>query len=213
MQFKLGTLGGGGLADLVADEAADGDLVTELLSDLGDVLADGNLRVFLHEALIHKADRLEIFLDFAFNDLGDCLCRFAFDGVAGFSDLALLLKDARINLFARDRDGAGRGDLQSDVADQFAEGLVGGGGFLACAHFDEHADFRAGMDISRDQAVAIHFEARVAVDLDVLADLRDLFRAERFEIFVRIVREALGDFIAEGAEGLVLRDEKDPYSI
>src|SRR5688572_26975876 len=66
-------------ADLEADEAADGNVVAELLAHRGDVISHGDFRVLFDEALVEQAIALIEFLELAFNDLGDGLWRLVFD--------------------------------------------------------------------------------------------------------------------------------------
>src|ERR1041385_4544927 len=53
------------LADLEANEAADCNLVTELLGDLRDVFLHADFGVLLNEALIHETISLEEFFQHA----------------------------------------------------------------------------------------------------------------------------------------------------
>ena len=78
---------------------------------------------------------------------------------------------------------------------------------LARADFDQHADLRAGVDVSGDESVAGNFDARVTGDLDVLANLRHDGDAVGFDVRVRIRRKFLCDVVAESAEAVVLRDK------
>src|SRR5258705_10732343 len=55
-------------ADLEADEAANGVLISELLGDLGDVFLDVAPGIALHEALIYEAVGLEKLVQHARQD-------------------------------------------------------------------------------------------------------------------------------------------------
>ena len=64
--------------------------------------------------------------------------------------------------------------------------VIGDGAFLARADFHQHADLGAGVDVSGDHAVAGHFHARMAGNLDVLPNLRHRGFALGFEVRLRI---------------------------
>ena len=78
---------------------------------------------------------------------------------------------------------------------------------LARADFDEHADFRAGVDVAGNQPVAVHFHARVPGDFDVLADFGDERRAVGLQVRLGIRGEPFRHVVAKGAERFVARDE------
>ena len=118
-----------------------------------------------------------------------------------------LASNGRVNLLAGDDERMPRGDLQRDVAHQLLEILVRRRGFLARAHFHQHADLGAGVDVGRDHPVAGDFHAVKARDLDVLADLRHLRRARRFQVRLGLGQQRAGDFIAKRAKAFVARDE------
>src|SRR5690606_37026361 len=67
--------------------------------------------------------------------------------------------------------------------------------------------FRAGVNISGNEAVARNFQASVPADANVLADFRDLLGAQGLQVRGRFIGDAFGDLIAEGAEGFVLGDK------
>src|ERR1043166_832250 len=98
-------------------------------------------------------------------------------------------------------------DLEGDVADQLFEIFSADGFVLARANLDQHADFRAGMNVTGDHAVPAHFHAMMPGDFDVLADFTDLFGPKRFQIGLRIFREPARHFITEGAKRLIACDK------
>src|SRR5947209_6373431 len=65
-------------ADLKPHETADGHLITQLFGHSADVLFHGYFGITFHEALVHETISLIKFLEFAFDDLGNGLRRFAF---------------------------------------------------------------------------------------------------------------------------------------
>src|SRR5207245_6370043 len=71
----------GALPDLKADEAANGNVIAELLGDGADVFFDGDFRVSFDEALVHQAVALVKLFDDALNDFVDGLGWFAFEAV------------------------------------------------------------------------------------------------------------------------------------
>src|SRR5205823_2966214 len=99
------------------------------------------------------------------------------------------------------------GNLQSDVADKLLEVVTRHSRFLARADFDQHADFPASVNISRDHAVAADFDPFAAGKFDVLADFGDLRHAVRFNVGSRIERELFGELVAKSAEAFVARDK------
>ena len=113
----------------------------------------------------------------------------------------------RRHLLARNRVRMSRRDLQRDVLDQLLEFLLARGFGLARADFDEHADFRAGVNVTGNQSVAGHLHFRVAGDFDVLADFRDERLAFGFQTGLGIGGQPLRHFLAKRAEQLVARDE------
>ncbi len=198
-------LAGGLFADLETDEATDGNLVSELFADGGDVFLDGDFGILLHETLIEQADGLIKLLQLAFDDLGNRLRGLVLHLFRG--DFFFLIHDGRVKTFAGNRARAGSGDLQGDVAHELLEIFTGHGGFFASADFHEHADFGAGVDVGRNESVTGNIEAVVAGNLNVFTDLGDDGDAIGFEIDTRVQRNLLGEFIAEGAEGFVLGNE------
>jgi hypothetical protein len=193
-------------ADLKADEATDRDLVTELLADAADVLFDGDFGVAFDEALVDQTMGLVELLEFAFDDFGDGLRRLVFDLFGG--NFPFLFQDFRIDFVAVHVERAAGGDLQGDVAHELFELVGGDGGFFACADFDQHADFCAGVDVCSDHAVAADFVADEARKLDVFAglgDSRDTVGFERFES--GSASQFLGDLVTECFETFVARDK------
>src|SRR5207253_2188186 len=75
------------------------------------------------------------------------------------------------------------------------------------SHFNQHADFGTGVDVSGDHSVPTDFHPRVARYLDVLADLSDHGHAVGFEIRFGIRRQTLGNVIGKSPEHFVPRDE------
>jgi len=63
------------------------------------------------------------------------------------------------------------------------------------------------VNVGGDESAAGDFHPVMARDLDVLADLGHGRNAVGFEIGRRIIRELLGDLLAERAEGFVAGDE------
>jgi hypothetical protein len=55
---------------------------------------------------------------------------------------------------------------------------------------------RAGVDVGGHEAAALHFEAGMAADLDVLADLGDERDAVGLEIHAGLRGDLAGEFIA-----------------
>ncbi len=72
-------------------------------------------------------------------------------------DFAFLRNHFRRNLLARNGVRMSRRDLQRDVAHELLEFFLARRLRLARADFDQHADFRAGVDVSRDESVAGNF--------------------------------------------------------
>src|SRR5712672_2201287 len=95
------------------------------------------------------------------------------------------------------------GDLQGDVLHDLLEILSGDRGLFPGADFDQHADFRAGVDVGGDHAVAVDFHPGLARDLDVLANFGHHRDAVGLEIRGRIGGESLGDVVGKGAEHVV----------
>src|SRR5665213_1033639 len=195
------------LAHLKADETADGDFVTQLLADLRDVLLDADFGITLHEALVHEAVGLEKFFQHAGEDFFHGGGGLAFQTVGLRGDLALLGNNFRRDLLAGNRVRKTGGDLQRDVLYQLLEFVLARRLGLAAADGDEHADFRARVNVSRDETVAGNFQARVAGDLDVLAQLADGGFALGFAVRKKVSGDLPGNLVAEGAKRLVARNK------
>lgn len=188
------------------DEAADDEVVAQLLGGGGDMLLDGDFGVAFDEALVEKADAAVEFFEFSFDDFGDGLRGLVLDLFGG--DFLFLGDEGGIELLAGDDHGVGGGDLQGDVADELLEILGAGGGVLAGADLDEDTNLGAGVDVGGDHAVAADLETDGAGHLDVLADFSDGGDAFGFERFDGgLPGQFAGHFIAEGLESFVASDE------
>src|SRR5579872_6596706 len=86
----LPTESGNHFAHLKADETADGDFITQLSADLGNVFFHADFGVTLHEALVHEAVGLEEFIQHAGEDFFHGGGRLAFQAVRLRGDFALL---------------------------------------------------------------------------------------------------------------------------
>src|SRR5262249_28495084 len=156
------------LADGVADEATDHELVAEFLALFVHELGDGLIGV-LDEGLIDQADGAVEFLDLPVDDLLDDVRRLAGRDLLAI-DGALALQRVAGDGAAVDANRIVGGDLQGDVADELLERIRVGRFVLLGPDFHENADFAAGVNVGGNGAVALHFDAVAATDEDVFAD-------------------------------------------
>ncbi len=141
----------------------------------------------------------------AVHDFGDGLRGFVFHLFGG--NFFLFGHHHSRHLVAGDSGRMAGGDLQRDVFDQLPELIVGHRAFLARADFHQHPDFCARMDIAGDQAVATNFHARVAGDLDVLANLGHRRFALGVQIDLGILSQLPGDLVGERSKQVVAGDK------
>src|SRR5678815_335209 len=127
------------LTHLVAREAADDDVLSDLRGGLRHHLAD-LLLVVLHEGLVDQADGLEELLHLAGEDLLEHRLGLLLLAELDPLDLLLLLQHLGRDLLAADVQGVERSDVERDVPHQGLEVLVPGHEVGLAVHLDQHAD-------------------------------------------------------------------------
>src|SRR5512133_703962 len=140
------------LAEHVAREAADLDVLADLRDRLGDDVLD-LLLVVLHERLLEEAELAVELLDLAGRDLLEDRLGLLLLARLGLRDLALLRDDVRGDLLAADPARRGRRDLHGEVLHERLEALGARDEIGLAVHLDEHADLAAHVDVARDRAL------------------------------------------------------------
>src|ERR1041384_5120926 len=100
-----------------------------------------------------------------------------------------------------------RGYLQGNIFDQFFKLVAGNRAFLAGSYFNQNPDFCASVNVRSDKPVSIDLHARLAGNLDVLANFSDEFLDFLVKTHFAIGREPLGHTIGKLAKGFVASDK------
>src|SRR6266571_3993912 len=140
------------LADLESDVAPDGNILAQFVDHLAHELSHCN-RLILNEVLFVKAVFLVEFFHLAIHDFFDDRLGFSRGARLRFVNFALAVQNFLGDFFAPDVASVERGDVHGHVVAQALEIFGSRNEVRFAIHFDDHADFPAGMNVMADQAL------------------------------------------------------------